>query len=193
MLKVLFLHGLASSGNFKTAASLRSLLAPCDVISPDIPIDPDEALAMLLDICDTARPDVVVGLSLGGQWAQRLRCGPTVLINPGFRASELMRTMIGQVNYLCPRANGDRTFTITGEICEKYERIEKSQFEGITAADKARTLGMFALQDEMTRCGDLFEAHYGSGNALYYEGHHLPNHNDIRVHCLPLIERLLGR
>jgi len=192
MIKVLFLHGLASSGAFKTAASLRKLLAPCEVIAPDIPIDPDQALEMLRDICLSQQPDLVVGLSLGGQWAQRLRFAPTVLINPGFRASQLMRTMIGEVTYLSPRANGDKTFIITEEICEKYEKIEAEQFEGITALDRARTRGMFAINDEITRCSDLFLAHYPSA-AHFYQGNHLPNHKDLREHCLPLIREIVGQ
>jgi len=190
MIKVLFLHGLASSGSFKTAASLRKLLDPCEVIAPDIPIDPDEAWAMLRSLCDDQKPDLVVGLSLGGQWAQRLRCAPTVLINPGFRASLLMRVLIGQVSYLSPRANGEKTFLLTEEICRKYERIEERQFEGITDLDISRTRGMFAIQDEITQCGDLFEAHY-PGAAHYYDGGHLPTHKDLRDHCLPLIQELI--
>ena len=65
-MKVLFIHGLASSGAYKMSSSLRILLRPCEVVAPDVPIDPDAALSMLLALRDETRPDLVVGLSLGG-------------------------------------------------------------------------------------------------------------------------------
>ena len=46
-MKILFIHGLASSGAYKMASSLRILLKPCEVISPDVPIDPEQALGLL--------------------------------------------------------------------------------------------------------------------------------------------------
>ena len=48
--KVLFIHGLASSGAYKTANTLRTLLRPCVVVAPDVPIEPGAALSMLRDI-----------------------------------------------------------------------------------------------------------------------------------------------
>ena len=47
MMKVLFIHGLASSGAYKTASTLRTLLRPCEVIAPDVPIEPAAALSLL--------------------------------------------------------------------------------------------------------------------------------------------------
>ena len=46
-MKILFIHGLASSGAYKMASSLRILLKGSEVIAPDVPIEPAEALAML--------------------------------------------------------------------------------------------------------------------------------------------------
>ena len=39
-MKVLFIHGLASSGAYKMASSLRILLKGSEVIAPDVPIEP---------------------------------------------------------------------------------------------------------------------------------------------------------
>ena len=96
-MKILFIHGLASSGAYKMADSLRILLKPCEVIAPDVPIEPDKALALLQGICREQRPDLVVGLSLGGFWAQKLRGQRKILVNPSFHISRLMRTMVGEV------------------------------------------------------------------------------------------------
>lgn len=81
-MKILFIHGLASSGAYKMASSLRILLKGSEVIAPDVPIEPAEAFAMLKEICSEEKPDLIVGLSLGGFWAQKLRGFRKFLINP---------------------------------------------------------------------------------------------------------------
>lgn len=97
-MKVLFIHGLASSGAYKMASSLRILLKESEVIAPDVPIDPREALDLLEGICRDCQPDLIVGLSLGGFWAQKLRGCRKILVNPDFHISRLLRTMTGSVN-----------------------------------------------------------------------------------------------
>ena len=66
------------------ASSLRILLKGSEVIAPDVPIEPSDALAMLEGICSSERPDLIVGHSLGGFWAQKLRGFRKVLVNPDF-------------------------------------------------------------------------------------------------------------
>ena len=61
MLKILFIHGLASSGQYKMADMLRMLLKPCEVIAPDIPIDPVRAMSLVRSICEKENPDLIVG------------------------------------------------------------------------------------------------------------------------------------
>lgn len=187
-MNVLFVHGLASSGAFKTAGALRNLLRPCTVFSPDLPIDPYEALALLKGICDEHHPDLIVGHSLGGFFAQQLRGYRKVLINPSFYTAEFMRcTMLGEVKYLNTRENGDTTFTITEEICSRYEELEAVQFEGIDEAEIALTHGMFAIEDEVVRCKDVFEKYY-PGQAVSYHGTHLPVFKEIKEILVPIIK-----
>ena len=72
MKTILYIHGLSSSGASGTARHLQALLPDMRVIAPDLPIDPDEALAMLRDLVATERPDIVIGTSMGGMFAQQL-------------------------------------------------------------------------------------------------------------------------
>jgi len=185
---VLFVHGLASSGAFKTAGALRNLLRPCTVLSPDLPIDPDEVLALLRGLCDRYQPDLIVGHSLGGFFAQQLRGYRKILINPSFHTGAFMRfTMLGEVKYLNTRENGDTTFTITEEICSKYEALEAVQFEGIDENEIALTHGMFAIEDEVVRCKDEFERYY-PGQAVSYHGTHLPTFREIKETLIPIVK-----
>ena len=185
-MKILFIHGLASSGAYKMASSLRILLRPCEVVAPDVPIDPDEALRMLRDLCASERPDLVVGLSLGGFWAQKLRGERKILVNPDFHVSRLLRTRIGENEYLSPRADGAETFLIDEGICSRYEALERAQFDLLPSVEQDLTKGMFALQDEIVRCGDEFERHY-PGRGTYYPGGHLPTFPELKKYLLPLV------
>ena len=183
---ILFIHGLASSGAYKMADSLRILLKPCEVIAPDVPIEPEAALALLRSVCAEREPDLVVGLSLGGFWAQKLRGRRKILVNPDFHPSALLRSMIGEVKYLSPRRDGAVSFSLTEEICRGYEALEAGEFEGLDAAEIACTTGMFAEGDELVHCGDEFERHY-PGRRVDYPGGHLPVFPELKRYLVPLV------
>lgn len=58
MLKILFLHGFTSSGSCEIAETLKSEMAGiAEIVSPDIPLRPFEAMDMLQDICESERFD----------------------------------------------------------------------------------------------------------------------------------------
>lgn len=189
---ILFIHGLASSGAFKTASSLHHLLRPCDVIAPDVPIDPDEALSLLQNICAETGPDLVVGLSMGGFWAQKLRGYRKILINPDFHISELMRTKIGEVDYLSPRRDGATSFTITEDLCDRYHELERHQFDGLDKAEILLTRGMFADSDELVNCSSEFESYY-PGQGVRYPGGHLPTHPELKRFLVPIFEEITAK
>lgn len=185
-MKILFIHGLASSGAYKMASTLRILIKGSEVISPDVPIEPDEALDLLEGICRDENPDLVVGLSLGGFWAQKLRGRRKILINPDFHISALLESMIGEVKYLSPRADGAEYFSITQGICDGYRKLEEGQFKDVGPEEAALTTGIFADRDEMVDCRPEFELHY-PGRSHVYPGTHLPDYPHTKRYILPVI------
>ena len=185
-MKVLFIHGLASSGAYKMASSLRILIKGSEVIAPDVPIEPSDAQALLEGICSLEKPDLVVGLSLGGFWAQKLRGYRKLLVNPDLHPSRLLRTKIGVMEYLSPRKDGATSFTITEEICEAYETLERTQYDTLSPEEVALSSGLFADHDEMVDCFDEFCDLY-PGRGFRYPGTHLPNFPQIKKYFLPLI------
>ena len=44
---ILYIHGLLSSGESRTAAMIREMMPASKVISPDVPVAADEAMAFL--------------------------------------------------------------------------------------------------------------------------------------------------
>ena len=198
MRKILFIHGLASSGAYKTADTLRILLKPCEVIAPDVPIDPADALSLLQDLVRRERPDLVVGLSLGGFWALQLHDVPRIVINPDLHPSALLRSRLGVMRYLSPRRDGAVSFVIDEDLCRRYAALEAAGASRRTEApsgapvpaDAAPVRGLFAENDELVDCRDEFEARF-PGCAVRYPGGHLPTYPQIKQHLVPLALELM--
>jgi len=189
-MKILFIHGLASSGAYKMADMLRQLMRPCEVIAPDVPTGAQEALEMLEDICAEESPDLVVGLSWGGFLAQKLRGRRKVLVNPDLHVSDLMRSMCGEVRYLSPRADGAQSFVIDDTVCEAYRTLEQGQYDGLDDAERSLTLGLFAEDDHLVHCHDEFALHY-PGRAKKYPGGHLPTYPEMKFYIVPAVKAFM--
>ncbi len=179
-MKILFAHGLASSGAYKLADMLRMTLK-AEVVAPDLPIEPAEALELLRQLCETERPDLVVGLSWGGFLVHRLQGIRRALINPDLHVSRLMRTKIGSVTYLSPRKDGTTAFEITPTLCDRYEALE-----GFVEPVPGTLLGLFANRDELVRCGEEFASLY-PGHAKEYPGKHLPTFPEVKKFIAPAL------
>ena len=181
-MRILFIHGLASSGAYKLADMLRINLK-AEVTAPDVPIDPDEALELLSTLCKAEQPDLVVGLSWGGFLVQQLRGVRKALINPDLHVARLLRTHIGPMEYLSPRRDGATSFTITPELCDRYEALEARQFDNDAPE---LTLGLFAMDDELVHCYEEFAARY-PGRAKQYPGKHLPTFPEVKKFLAPAL------
>lgn len=120
--KILYIHGLSSSGSSSTARNLQALLPDYSVLSPDLPVAPQEALDMLRHLCELEQPQLIIGTSMGGMFAQQLRGYNKILVNPAFHVSEFMRTQIGVHEFLNPRRNGETHYEITSSLCDAYQR-----------------------------------------------------------------------
>lgn len=135
--KILYIHGLSSSGSSSTTRNLQALLPDYSVLSPDLPVAPQEALDMLWHLCELEQPQLIIGTSMGGMFAQQLRGYKKILVNPAFHVSEFMRTQIGVHEFLNPRRNGETHYEITSDLCDAYQKVEKGQFSDITEFDAA--------------------------------------------------------
>jgi hypothetical protein len=124
---------------------------------------------------------------MGGFWAQLLRGRRRLLVNPDFHVSRLMRTMMGEVEFLSPRKDGARSFLITEDLCNRYEALEETEFLNIPPEETGLVTGLFADHDEMVDCFDEFELHY-PGRGRRYPGTHLPNYPQIKQYFLPVIQ-----
>lgn len=185
---ILYVHGFRSTGNSSTAKNLRELLPHCKVVSPDLPVNAEEAMALLRKICEDEKIDVVLGTSMGGMLAQKLRGMPKILVNPSFFVSETFKKNMGTVSYFKEREDGAKDFEITPEIVESYAKIEKRQFSRLSPKEIAITVGAFGNDDNTVNCKDDFLEYYEI--IKYFAGGHRLDKDALKDVIIPTIAEL---
>ena len=192
MNKLIYFHGFGSSGEGSTVRSLRELLPEWEVIAPDIPVDPAEALPYLRDFCKREQPNVIVGTSMGGMYAQLMQGFKRICVNPAFDISQhkdILRE--GTFEFFNPRKNGEKTFTITSEVIDHFKEMEAHQFDGITDYDREYVFGLFADNDTTVNCEPVFLKHYT--NVDHFHGGHRLDRLTIQQVIVPLVLELVRR
>ena len=67
--KILFLHGFFASGSCIPAQALKQAFAgKTEVLTPDLPLHPHEALAFITSLCERERPNILVGIVTVLSW-----------------------------------------------------------------------------------------------------------------------------
>lgn len=192
MKKLMYLHGFGSSAASGTVKTLRELLPDFDVVAPDIPVDPVEALPFLRGLCMNELPDVVVGTSMGGMYAQQIRGYNRICVNPAFEMSKKSKMLtVGTHEYFKPRKDGTTHFEITSEIIRHHAEMEKHQFDGITETDRKQVWGMFADNDQQVNGESLFLQYYNQ--VIHFSGEHRMDYRVIEDVLVPLIYRCVAK
>ena len=88
--KILYVHGFASSGASGTVGRMRLLLPQATVIAPDLPVDAQEAIQLLKDLCAREKPDLIVGTSMGGMLAEQLSGFDRICVNPALHLADMI-------------------------------------------------------------------------------------------------------
>lgn len=190
--KVLYIHGFASSGDSGTAHEIQKLLPESSVISPDLPVDPNEAYDMLCHLLDDEEIDIIVGTSMGGMFANVLNSVPKVLVNPAFHVSESMRKKIGVVPFFKTRADGATEFEVTDELCDKYKKLERRQFAFFHDRDTGETFALFGTEDDVIDCHEEYRRYFGDAYMNISCGHRLTT-DVIKRDLLPIMANLVAR
>lgn len=194
-MKILFLHGFFASGQCIPAIALRDAFkGRAEVLTPDLPIHPEEALRFIRELCEREKPDVIVGSSCGSFYAQMVASAldiPALLGNPHFRMTEFLKPRIGAHQYKSPRMNGVQDFVIDEQLISEFARMQKHQFEGCTPYGKEHIIGIFGEQDTLAHFEPLFLEYYT--HSYHFPGGHTPTAEEVRTWYVPLIERLLSQ
>ena len=188
-MKIIYFHGFGSSGASGTVQTLRRLLPDDEVIAPDIPVEPLEALPFLRELCEAEQPDVIIGTSMGGMYAHQMHGFKRICVNPAVNMSTMSHVLkTGEHKFFNGRKDNQKTFRITREIIQHHNQIERQQFKNITDDDREKCFGLFGINDPVVKTYDLFHKYYP--NAQRFEGEHRLNEKVLRKVVLPLIEKL---
>jgi len=192
--KILFLHGFFAGGQCVPAQTLREAFAGrAEVLTPDLPMHPNEALRYIRELIERERPDVLVGNSCGAFYAQMLApvMGlPALLGNPHFKMSAFLRQRIGTHQYKSPRKDGIQTFVIDETLVEEFAALEAVQFDNCRDDFKDHVLGVFGEHDSLAHFEPLFLEHYN--RSFHFPGGHTPTADEVRTWYVPLIEKLIN-
>ena len=171
MKKILFLHGFFASGQCVPALALRDAFAEkVQVLTPDLPIHPKEAMNLIKDICEREKPELLVGNSCGSFYAQMIApiVGvPALFGNPHFQMTEFLKQRIGEHEYKSPRKDGNQHFVIDEALIQEFAELEAIQFNHCHPDDKDRIWGLFGEQDTLAHFEPLFSQTFFQTEAEY--------------------------
>jgi len=195
MKKIIFLHGFYASGQCVPAMALREAFRDkVEVLTPDLPMHPQEAVRFIKELCDREKPDMLVGNSCGSFYAQMIapKIGiPALLGNPHFQMTEFLKSRIGIHQYKSPRQDGHQDFIIDEQLISEFAEMELHQFENCTSYGKEHIWGLFGEQDTLAHFEPLFFEHYT--HSFHFPGGHTPTADEVHTWYVPLIEKILSR
>lgn len=191
MKKVLYIHGFASAGSTGSATQMRNHLYPkgVQVLSPDVPVDPLEAISFLKSLVEKEQPDLIVATSMGAMYAEQLKGFHRILVNPSFHMARLLTFRgLGKREFRNKRQDGQAEFKVDKQMIQAFGQVEKESFKGITPEEKALVWGLFGKQDNLVNCQADFLKHYGKEQMMLFDGEHFLNDKVLSKVVMPLVE-----
>lgn len=188
---IVYFHGLSSSGNSGTGKKLREIFPFVNVITPDIPVNPKEALPFLKGLVASLDPEktIIVGTSMGGMYAQQMTGYKRILVNPAFHVSNTLKKSINEsLPFFSPRKDGATEFKVTEELIKEFKAMEAKQFEN--ACDSENVTALFGNNDTTVNCKEEYLNHYSHFDE--FDGEHRLTEENINEIISPLIKEKLG-
>jgi len=184
---VMYVHGFGSSGQSGTVSRIREVLPKASVIAPDLPLRPAEALSLLHDTCEREHPDLIIGTSMGGMYAEMLTGYDRILVNPALQMGDTMKEhgMIGAQHFSNPRQDGVQDFIVTKALVKEYKDMTEQCFSSVTPDEQSRVWGLFGDEDTTVDTYDLFHEHYPT--AIRFHGEHRMNDRSFMHSVVPVI------
>lgn len=193
-MKLLYVHGFASSGSSGTVMALRRYLTGWTIVAPDLPLGPFEAMELLRNTVAAESPDIVVGTSMGGMYTQQLWGIPRIVVNPSFEMSRsLLFGKMGRNKYMSKRKDGAKEFKVDKRLVEQFKLLEKTQFDGVNDNEKSLIIGLFGDKDPVVHFQPLMAQLYGAECCRWFAGEHRLNDDIVKKVLIPTINELLSR
>lgn len=101
---ILYFHGFGSCSESTKPRLLKARFGAENVVSPDIPVEPDKAVEYIGELIRKFRPSLLIGSSLGGYYATffaEYHGLQAALINPSTRPYETLAAYVGTNHHWC--------------------------------------------------------------------------------------------
>ena len=193
MKKAIFLHGFYASGSCPMAVALKEALkGEVEVLTPDLPLHPFNALAFVRELCNQDHPDMLIGNSNGAFLAQILATElqiPALLGNPYLKMSEFVRARIGENRYKSPRMEGKQDFVIEPSLADEFAELETHQWDNWNPSMRNLCVGLFGEKDTLAHFEPVFREHYDK--VFHFPGDHTPTEDEVRDWYVPRVKELV--
>ena len=154
MPKILYIHGFASCGKGNKSLLLASHFGEENVISPDLPAAPIDAIDMLEEIIESEDIGLLIGSSLGGYYAtilaEKYRM-KAILLNPSTQPWETLSAYTGWQKRFCD----EEVFEFKPVYLEQLRMLQ-------TAPEQGKYLILLQSGDEVldyTKAQSLYNKH----------------------------------
>ena len=189
---VVYLHGYGSNGQSSTVRQMRRMMPEFNLLAPDIPENPAEALPFLKDFCKANDAKLIIGTDMGAMYAMQMFDYYRICVNPALHMSKLTDMLkVGTFNYFQPTADGRTQFTITDDTIRQFREMEAHMFDGLTDESRRKCWGFFGDKDEIINCKMEFARQFFP-NIYMFSGCHRMNFVVLREVILPFIRVILG-
>ncbi len=174
---------------------MRNHLYPkgVQVVSPDVPVDPIEAIGFLKELVASEQPDLIVATSMGALYGEQLKGVKRILVNPSFHMARLLTFRgLGRREFRNKRQDGATEFKVDKTMIQAFQQVEKESFKGIDANEKALVWGLFGTGDKLVNCQNDFQKHYGKDRMQLFDGEHFLNDKVLSKVVMPLVEEIVN-
>ena len=170
-INVLYLHGLNSNGNSRTARTLMEECQNWNVICPTLPVDCGNAMNAIKSILNSNHIDIIIGTSLGGFLALQCHNYFRIAINPTLHPSQDIIKL-----------------GVDENIASTYRKYEN---EICDDEDCELTYALFGINDKLISYYDEFCNKYLKDHILFTDDEHRLSVKSIKNNLIPLINKIL--
>ncbi|MCD8385883.1 MAG: hypothetical protein LUD17_03215 [Bacteroidales bacterium] len=180
------MHGFTSSGQCPIVEALcEELKDEAEVIAPDLPLHPKDALAEIAKEIERWSPDLIVGSSCGGYYAMPFitKKIKAILINPQKTMVPFLEQRIGVREYKSPRKDKHQSYEVTHALIEEFKNLEMPDSRSVPQDSVYVLLGS---NDPLRQWRNEDFDHL-----IPFPGSHTMAPAQVRTHLAPLCRQVL--
>ena len=200
---ILYVHGMGGGADSRIPGYLKPRLSPCgaEVVVRTYEFNPEAASAQIGKWVEELKPDLIIGESMGANYAARIGSVPRLFVSPALgapRAMTVLRTLVlipgmGRLlGRLFPRKEGERQ-----EVCFGRESLSgfKALCDDGTVVRSGKVRAFFGRRDHYRRWGIVsirkWTRLFGRSTYATYDGTHYMEEPFIESMLIPEILSIL--